>query len=365
MLKNKARNLLAILMTAVLIFSAHPMYASSEESESPYTIGTYEETVSSTNLSIVPLHTDVFIFEQKDARLEEKLVSNGASVKEGDPLFTYTCPISAAPHEEARLLLERTKLETEEGIAQREKDIEKLEDRTIYNVYDQQIQEIRLEQMRADLELYKLQQERLIADYQERYDELTEEYEVKTYFAEASGIVTYEDLNRKIPGTMIEKETIWIADPDSYRVVIASSGGFRYGMEVSIEYGLKGNQSTVTGKIIAGDNLLAMENVSLGELFGRNGDEKLYVVEIEGVNLLEVLENPNAFSSPLVTGLRKHEENVGILQRQYVKTENGRFYVTIEEENSRRRQYLQVAASGLDYLWIVSGLSPNDRILLR
>ncbi len=370
MLKNKFMRLITAFLTVCLIIPSFSMPLRAEEesqdtSEQPYMIGTYQETASSTAVYCIPLHYDTFMFEQKDARLKERLVDNGATVKAGDALFTYTRVMSAAPFEEAKLLLERTKLETEEGIAQREKDIEKLEDASILNGYDQRIQAIRLEQMQADLELYKVQQNRLIEQCQKDCDELEEEYETRTYCAEVSGIVFYQNIQSRSVGDLIESERIQIADPDSYRVVLASSSGFRYGMEVAIEYGIKGNRQTVKGHIVAGDNLLAMENVSLSDILNVYRDEEIYVVEIEGVDLSQVMENPYAFASPVVTGVRKYEENVGILLRQYAKNENGRYYVTIEENNSNRKQYLHIAGSDITYLWIVAGLSPDDRIQKR
>lgn len=376
MLKNKMMRFFAFILVVCLIIPVFslPVYAEEPEApdtsettgtEQPYTFGTYEETVSSTALYCIPLHYDTFMFEQKDARLKERLVDNGSTVQAGDALFTYTRVMSAAPLEEAKLLLERTKLETEEGIAQREKDIEKQENATILNGYDQRIQAIRLEQMQADLTLYEAQQNRLIEQYQKECDELQEEYETRTYYAEASGIVFYQNIQQRIAGDLIESERIQIADPASYRVVLSSSTGFRYGMEVTIEFGIKGNRQTVTGRIVAGDNLLAMENVSLADILDVYRDDELYVIDIEGIDLSQVMENPYAFSSPVVTGIRKYEENVGLLLRQYVKNENGRYYVTIEENNSHRRQYLHIAASDITYVWVVAGLTPDDRIQKR
>ena len=328
--------------------------------------GDYEELVRSGSLTPIALKVDTFMFTESPAFFGKILVSNGDIVEVGQPIFTYTLETSEAKLEEARRGLLRAQESYEQGIASREKTIEETKERQSLasNIYDYRILTLQLEKLDLELQQYIRSQERQIAKLSESLAEMEADASVKTYTAEAAGIISFDSrLTRYKTGDPMQEEAISFSDPSSYRFCFSSANGFRYGMTVEVTYGPNNRKQTVEGRIVASDDILETEEAALRSSIAYNNDN-IFVIEIEGIDPSTIVEEASNLSNQ-VSAVKRFLKDVLLVGRRALSMDGGQYYVQVVEDGSLRKQFVSIGCNGTNYCWVVGGLSGNETVYVR
>ena len=333
------------------------------DSEVQVHVGDYIETVSAGSVTLVAAREEKQIFDLGVAHFDTLLVGEGDYVEEGQPIFTYTVEYSEASLEQARRELERTREAYETGIASREEEIAKAKEdrRKTLNKYDDQIALYRIEQLELALAEFKSRQEQTIADLEEKFNEMEEQYAGTTFCAGMAGFIQLEGLQYLKKGDRIEQKSLTIADPTSYLLAFSSPRDFRYGMKVEIEYGLRNQRVTLEGVIIASDDLLEAYDLKLSTAVNYKSSD-IFLIKVSGVNMAEDYDTVRVMVNATARGESKHLKDVLLIGRKAVTLENGANYVMLYENGAVRKQMIQTGNGISQVIWVVNGLQTDSVI---
>lgn len=333
------------------------------DSEVQVHVGDYIETVSAGSVILVAAREEKQIIDLGVAHFDTLLVGEGDYVEEGQPIFTYTVEYSEAGLEQARRELERTREAYETGIASREEEIAKAKEdrRKTLNKYDDQIALYRIEQLELALAEFKSRQEQTIADLEEKFSEMEEQYAGTTFCAGMAGFIQLEGLQYLKKGDRIEQKSLTIADPASYLLAFSSPRDFRYGMKVEIEYGLRNQRVTLEGVIIASDDLLEAYDLKLSTAVNYKSSD-IFLIKVSGVNMAEDYDTVRVMVNATARGESKHLKDVLLIGRKAVTLENGANYVMLYENGAVRKQMIQTGNGISQVIWVVNGLQTDSVI---
>ncbi len=295
---------------------------------------------------VYPQRQDLY-FDGQGARVDTILVENGQEVKEGDVLATFTVESSEADLKEKRLSVEQAKRSFNQGVEDREEEI-KLQKEIAASGNEKET--LKLEELQAALELYKLQNQETIDQLQEELETMENAAEKNTLLAPFDGVV--DSMNGELrKGVSVNSGTQIMSVYSQSPVYIAvedSSHSLRMGMEVTVTAGRNNDRMEYTGRVAAAPEALPPS-------MGAN----TYYIEAKDAPL-DILE-----LTPTVSAEIAFAEDVVVVSRKAVTTEDGKSYVRILEDGAIHKRYVVIGWDDLKTnIWIAKGVEPGQTLIL-
>jgi multidrug efflux pump subunit AcrA (membrane-fusion protein) len=272
----------------------------------------------------------------------EFAVDKNEKVQKGDVLARLAVETSDAALE--RLEREITRLEEEMklGVQQRNEEIKRLEN-TNADGLEKEKNDILLKKAKVELEHYEyLQQRRLDALKQEKKLE-QEKQNGYTLIAPADGIVT--DFAKLKTGDPVPANSVLMTfvQTDVVQLRISNSAGdLRYNMPVKVTIGKK-NTTVVSGRVVAADGTIP-EKERTGYAYIR--------VETEA----ELVD-------PKLSAEIVRLDNVLVVDRGAVISENGKHYVTKLVDGMLQKRYICFGTNNTDQVWLIHGVAAGDTLI--
>ena len=312
--------------------------------------GVFEKTFSSGAVIYYP-YTYNLRFEQAGAKFEDYLVRVDNEVRTGDVLATFTRSGDGVELVSQRLALENAVEDLEAGKQARKKAIEELVEglSAVTDDYEKEILTLRIQRAELELEQYVYQQERRIADLQERVEELEEEAGEAELTAPVDGVIVNTLYKREGDRVYSSEVLVSMYRTDGMMLRVDNgSGNFRYGMRVTIEIGPTKQRQTLTGRVV-GSDLLIPEKMRTNHAY----------IAIDPCDMEDL-----RWVNPTVTVSNYYLENVTVIPRKATKAENGKYYVTKLKDGSVQKRYVNFAMQSVDISWVLQGLEVGETVIL-
>lgn len=348
-----------LVAAALLAAGALPLMGSAlidpstiQSKETEYTTvqaeyGSISKTISS-NVSIVyPKKVDVRC-KMSNARVAEISLSRTDTLEEGMKLGVLSSNNSQADLAATQLSLSRAQEALEDGVRSREEAIAEKQT-TIQSLSGaaREIGRLELQKMQIELEDYKTRQERSIAQLQKQADEQTEALQDQTLYSPTDGKLSYFSYVNQGDSLYYNQVLLTLECQTPYLLRIEDAGEWRYGMEVTLEYGPHNNRSSCKARIVSADNILAHAS--------RTG--YAYAIVEDDIN-------PEDLTLPTVTGEYFHLDNVLLISKRAVTLNGGQSQVTLLEDSSIANRYVNVGLSNTESSWVVQGLEEGQILIL-
>lgn len=309
-------------------------------------IGDSSKTISISGSLVYPQRQDLY-FDGQGARVDTILVENGQEVKEGDVLATFTVESSEADLKEKRLSVEQAQRSFNQGVEDREEEIEL--QKKIAASGDKK-ETLKLEELQSSLALFKLQNQANIDQLEEELAEMENAAGKTTLTAPFDGVV--DSINGELrKGTSVNSGTQIMAVYSQSPVYIAvedSSHSLRLGMKVTVTAGRNNDRRQYTGLVVAAPEALP---ASMGA--------NTYYIEAKDAPL-DILE-----ITPTVSAEIALAEDVVVVSRKAVTTEDGKSYVRILEDGAIHKRYVVIGWDDLKTsVWIAKGVEPGQTLIL-
>lgn len=309
--------------------------------------GVFEKSFSASAAEYYP-QTYTLGAEVSNASFEKYHVTRNQEVHAGDVLATFTLDIDEEALASTQLALERAQREYDDGREQRMDEIDRmLEQRlTITDPYERELADLRIERAMIAYDQYCYQQECQIGEQQRTLARLQEQNSSTQLIATVDGIVS--DLVYKKAGERIyaNETLVTIYREDELLLSISNTSlNFRYGMPVTVTSGVKNNQVTYQGRVVAADDLLP-ENRRQGYALIR----------------LETDEKPK-YKQVNVIGVSQYLEDVLVIPRRAAVMDGGKYYVECLVDGNPQKRCINAALSNTTSMWVVQGLEPGDVVI--
>lgn len=309
--------------------------------------GVFERSYSTSATEYYP-HTYMLGVEVNNASFEKYHVTRKQEVRAGDVLASFTLDIDEEALRSTQLALERTQREYEDGCKQRMEEIDRLLEQrlSIEEAYERELAGLRIERAMTAYEQYCYQQECTIAELRQKLETLQEENSRTQLLSPVDGIVS--DLTYKRAGERVyaHETLVTIYREDGMLLSISNSSlNFRYGMPVTVTSGMKANQVTYQGSVVAADDLLP-ENRRQGYALIR----------------LEPEAKPK-YKQINVSGVSQYLEDVLVIPRRAAAMDGGKYYVECLVDGNPQKRCVNVGLAGATDMWIVQGLQTGDVVI--
>ncbi len=311
-------------------------------------IGSLLKTLSSDASLQFPLMVDVRN-KLYNARVAEVYLTRADIIQEGAKLGLIASESSEADLAQTQLSLERARKELAEGTKDREEAILKKQ-KSISSLSGnaREIARLELQKMQISLSDFKLGQERTIANLEKSIEEQTEQSIDQEVSAPITGGIAYFSYINPGDSLYYNQVLLTLASPTPYLLRIEDSAGeWRYGMEITLDYGPHNNRKSCTGRIISADNILSHES--------RTG--YAYAILDEEIN-------PETITMPNVKGELYHVENVLVIPKKASKIYGGDNMVSLLEGSSIANRYVNLGLSNADGSWVVQGLEEGQTLIV-
>lgn len=312
--------------------------------------GVYERSYNARGTLYYP-HTYELYCETDNAVFVEYTASRKQEVKKGDVLAVFhvegdevALAASKLALENGRAEYDRQKLAHEEALKELTETLSGTKD-----LYERELLTLRMESQKISFEKYCYEQECALEDLENDIAEKEEFMSRNVLVSPFDGVVT--DLVYKREGERVYNGEVLVT---LYRTDVVllridnSSEYFRYGMDVTVEYGAPKNRKAISGRVVGADNMLPSElkqGHAFVELYGYDGNEKKFI-------------NPSASAASI------YLDNVIALPRRAVVLDGGKHYVNKLSDGMVRKRFVNVAFSAPVSVWVLQGVEAGDTLIL-
>ncbi len=318
-------------------------------------IGNYEEKGTLKNLEWKYLRYDSLSIPYPNGTFVNYLVEEGQEVKKGEKLLSYRLPFDPITLEEKELKLKQSLEAYELATRQREAEIDEGEKRLKIleqGTYDAKIAKLNLEKQKLSFRQYCYQTEKALGIQKEDIKTIKAKEELQYLYAPYDGIIhkgdgiseAMEIDNRKVLLTILDKKSAVLGTE------VSGNESLWFDMKVSVT-GITNRKEDkdhlYTGRVLSSDSLFEGK-ITTGMLY----------VAVEDRELVDTIQMANISAAAVAV------ERVPIIPIKAVKTENDRRFVYQKDsDGSLRRQYITGRDNGTD-MWVYSGLSAGQNIVV-
>lgn len=361
MSRNKPGVLLLLLAFSLLPLSALASSASLISDEmiqaeaanyDTYTVvcGVYEKTTTTSAAEYYP-YTYRLRFEQSGAVFEEYLVRRGQEVKAGDALARFSLPSNEVALATRQLSLRQLEESFAQGQLAKSQALSEQREK-LTNLTDPYAQALLLLQIQRDeiaLEQYCYQQRQTIDTLKAEIAEIEETARQTVLYAPADGVI--DEISYKREGDKISTSEVLItlSRTDGMLLRIENkSGGFRFGMPVTVETGRNKTRVQLTGRVVGADTLLP------------DGRKSGYAyIQLDPYNEEEIRLNNSKAIAPSI-----YLEQVIALPRKAVTLDSGKYSVNLLIDGVPRKRFVNYVMQTTSSALVIQGLNPGDIIVI-
>ena len=283
---------------------------------------------------------------------QELLVSQGDTVKKGDPIALINVTVDEIEREEvqmnldaARKNLEDYKADTKLLLEQYKKSLNQGSDR------DRRLAQISYDRLKQSYKDEVEKREARIDEYVIRLEEIANIENTKTINAPSDGVIGFTNRMRK--GEVLNRWSFLcaISDPTNVRVVVeGGSELLRYNMPVKVVQSTGNRNVELTGRVVTMKSTAASVN-----LMARND-----IIEIYGdtSNLMPGGEVSVKFDKIYV-------EDALIVPKTALKSDKKGNYLNVYINGFSSKRYVVVGGADSMNYWIVFGVNEGDTIILE
>ena len=314
-------------------------------------LGTYERTTTGNATILYPVKAEL-TWEKADTFFVESLVTNRQQVKKGDILMQFRITVDPVERETLKLELQRKeetlKEEKKARLAQIEnaKTAAEITDET---PYQKELAELKVQKLQADYDLFLYQSQYEIGRLEEKLAALRETEEENVLTAPFDGVVESFEILQE--GERIEtgKVLVTLYSEDTFLLQARNIPvQLRYNMDVTVESRGLGASTTSIGKVVASPNILP---ASLSQ------DAVLIALD-------EGAEKKNYEGNILLSACFESLENMLLVKKGAIKSEDGLHYVNILDENGVHKRFVVTGKNNGNELCILDGLSEGQTLIL-
>ncbi len=300
--------------------------------------------------AILYLSTQAIAAYDPGARLGEILVSAGDAVEAGDPVATYTLPVSATEQKQREVALRAARDDYEYELSARAARIDEMNAQRAAEADETsaRILELQIERQTLTNEKWRVEAEAGIAALEAAYEAALTAGDEKTLCAGIAGVV--DSVAQLEPGAPVSgKALVVLRDPADALVRVDNQLGLlKYGMEVELRLSGYTSQSAAKGVVVAADNVLP------GEL--RAG--YAYVAWDASQTA--------AFTSASVTATTMYVPDALVASSQAVSYKDGRYYVEVlGADGTVHTRYVVKAMDDGSDAWIALGAREGDKLIVK
>lgn len=361
MSRNKPGVLLLLLAFSLLPLSALASSASLISDEmiqaeaanyDTYTVvcGVYEKTTTTSAAEYYP-YTYRLRFEQSGAVFEEYLVRRGQEVKAGDALARFSLPSNEVALATRQLSLRQLEESFAQGQLAKSQALSEQREK-LTNLTDPYAQALLLLQIQRDeiaLEQYCYQQRQTIDTLKAEIAEIEETARQTVLYTPADGVI--DEISYKREGDKISTSEVLItlSRTDGMLLRIENkSGGFRFGMPVTVETGRNKTRVQLSGRVVGADTLLP------------DGRKSGYAyIQLDPYNEEEIRLNNSKAIAPSI-----YLEQVIVLPRKAVTLNSGKYSVNLLIDGVPRKRFVNYVMQTTSSALVIQGLNPGDIIVI-
>jgi hypothetical protein len=296
-----------------------------------------------------PVMADV-CYKGENAKFVDFMVKRGDAVEAGD--VHAVLEIYASEADLNALLLDRARCEEDyaKGKEERLTAISEAENAlaSFNESYARQAHRLRVERMRLEYSLYCHQQDWRLSRMRQSIGEMKKRRSQTELIAPLSGIV--DNIAYKRPEDMVwdGERLATIYDPGDMLLRVDNSLlYFRYGLPVRVEFGNQRNRETLTGRVIAADNIIHESR--------RRGYAFIKLAPYEGnVSFINMSATVSTFSL----------DNVITIPRKALMLEGGKHYVNKLIDGSLSKRYVLPGMTSTQLAWVYGGLSEGEVVVI-
>ncbi len=351
---SKMKRLLLLVLALALM--ACPVGASGESLIDPETLQNQQASYNTTTVQLgsfvkeysvpvlvhYPLQQELKV-EQNGAIFTEFAVQEEQNVKKGDVLAYFSVETSGAALERLAREISLLEAQTELGIQQRREAIKDLENANAEG-FDKEKNTILLKKAKAELAHYEYLQQRSLEALKQEQKTEQEKHSGYTLIAPADGkVMDLAKLKTGEPVSAGDTLMTFVRTDVVQLCVSNSSGDLRYNMPVTVTLGKPGNITTVSGRVVAADGAIP---------------EK----ERTGYAYIQV-ETDAELENPKLTAEVMRLDNVLVVDRSAVISENGKQYVTKVVDGMLQKRYVAFATHNTEEAWLIHGVAEGDLLV--
>lgn len=358
MFKNdRAFGAIVAFILSVSLSASQLAHAATEYNTIEVKTEDYIEKGGVQNAEVILPRNDSLAISDPQGTFIEYLVTNGQTVKKGDPLASYQLPGDKITLDEMKLKLEKDKNTFQRESEKKEADIAENQDKLLAmnsNSIEAQILELNIQKMQIGYEQYVYQTQKALEELNASIQELESAItDLRYIYAPYDGLVYTSDeikageiLNPGIP-------IINIADINSAILAAKVSGVNKlwYGLEVSIT-GISNRQAD-TSKVFKG--IIAAEDKLLN---GKASTGMVYIKILGDDNLLSPGQKANITTDAVIV------KNVTVIPSNAVQNDDMDYVYTIDKNNELRKQYISGRDNGASF-WVYNGLLEGQQIVIE
>ena len=318
-------------------------------------------TVVGFNFLSVDYH---FVYKGDPVRFVESIVSSYDTVEAGDPVFRVMADKDVAAITEKELNIQRLEEALQRDLKALDEEISDLNIKkwSSPNADELKKAEIVIEKKQLERERLVYEREREIRLLQNELDEMNEKASVEYICSPYTGKIT--DLESFTENAVIENGAE-IAVIRGESVLLASTvGSFLCGSEITIDASLV-SYGTLHGKAIISDNAIPDSGLN-GTIFELEADEQLSKRILSDINGQNSRTLATQLQQVRLEGPMTDLKNVLIIPADGWEMDNG--FETVDilgDDQMVHKRRVRIGAFNRDSVWVMSGLSEGDTVLLK
>lgn len=303
------------------------------------------------NVSIYYPVTADLVCEKENAFVREVCIKGKQEqmVKKGEVLISFEVETDPVEMEKCTLKLQRCLEAMEKGKAERQEAI--LEAETAAAALggrELELALLKIEKLQTEYEEFVYMSEYEVAKYQEQLALLKSEKEGYDLIAPFDGIIDYMEIMK--PGEKAEKGQILITmyDPEQYYLAAEDvAGNLRYNQNVTVTAGPADDKKTYTGKVVSAYNVLLPAVPK--------GDPLIRLEEDVEAGKLEIAAHYEADIERL--------QNVLLIDKSVIRMDEDKSYVRILEDDMIQKRYILPGLRNSETVWVLDGLSGDQKVI--
>lgn len=352
-LRLKAAALLAAgalpLMGSALINPALVQDSGVDYTTAQVEYGSIIRTMSTSNVTIVYPHKVDVRCDIINGQVAEVSISRTDHLEEGMQIGVLRSDNSGADLAEMQLSLERARTTLEEGVRSRDEAIAR-QQASLSGLSSTQRQkaQLQLQKMQLERQSFIRRHERSISQMEEKIAEYLENTREQTLLAPESGRISYYCYATQGDSVYYDQVLLTLETASPYLLRIEDSGGeWRYGMEVTLEYGAHNSRSSCRARIVCADNILPHSD----------GTGYAYAVVEDEID-------PSEITQPSVKGEAYRVDNVLLIPKKAASPATGASRVALWNGSAIANRYIRTSLSNSNVTWVVQGLEEGQTLIL-
>lgn len=312
--------------------------------------GTFEITRQAGGTEFYP-YTYHLRCEVSGAKFDEYKIGRKDEVKAGDVLAVFTLNIDEVELEKRRTTLVNAEKSYELQKLQKQEDIQKMLDSIskTNDLYERDLLTLRIQRAQIAYEQFCYEQERTIAAHQDSISEMEEEMAKNVLLSPFDGVVTEFQFLWEGERLSTSQTLITLSRTDGMLLRINNPNGyFRYGMNVTIEYGPAKKRVSIGGRVVGEDSMLTEER-----------KDGFAYIQMEPFK-----DNGTKFINPTVKTSSIRVENVLTVPRRAITLESGKHYVNKLTDGVVQKRFVNHIMQNNNTVWVLEGLSAGETIII-